>query len=726
MNALRRFHLLLLLAHRYCIRRPKTILISTLILFALSLMGLQHQVFWLSFDYMLDPDLKTSASLISLQENYDDHHPLLLRVFRKDHQPLTERDICDLELWTTRLQHKRDDIARIFSPLNIRQGVNPERNKLWYFKAVKLNCEAASDQAPDWSPLADSHWVGNLVSRDLSGRDILFEIVFLSNDRNPKFGSFDPIVVDEVLDDLRGEFLRTRPHLDYQQGGLAAVENFTKIGYGWIGLLNIAVLLVLLSVIYFLYSSWRACLIAAFNLIVGTLMLQGLMANLGIAVDVLNNNLFLMLAVSTIEDLLFLGFVAQKNRGASWRMPFRQTLMPCFLTSLTTAIGFWSLGVTDMKIMRNFGWLAGTGAMIEWTLLFMVVPAAMKQWSWFRDWVGQERRRLLNKIDSWMRFNLPRPVALASLLIIPFGIWCATKLRTEERPERVFSPSHQYNQFMRDLGSTRGFWSSANLVFAPGMSMEEQAQLEERVTKHAIVSSYESYLDVYRFTIRKLPERWHLLVDNEMQNSAVFNRWHGKDDSRRTLLYLNTSDVVQIEKMRHDVDSVCRGRCGLAGIIVTYGEWASRIESTLFESLWVSIILVCGVLLVILWQLGLRDYFPILTALLWGPSALVVLLWLFDVPVYFVTCLFAATVMGLAGDNTIQYLWGKKSGPTAARMEILGGASFLVSITMALMAVTMQGAYFAPARTLGILLAGGILLTFAGDFYVLKALLRRD
>ncbi|MCP5463614.1 MAG: MMPL family transporter [Deltaproteobacteria bacterium] len=51
-----------------------------------------------------------------------------------------------------------------------------------------------------------------------------------------------------------------------------------------------------------------------------------------------------------------------------------QTLFPCFLTSLTTAVGFLSLTVSQLRPLREFGILAAIGVCVAFVFTFSVLP----------------------------------------------------------------------------------------------------------------------------------------------------------------------------------------------------------------------------------------------------------------------------------------------------------------------------------------------------------------
>ena len=84
----------------------------------------------------------------------------------------------------------------------------------------------------------------------------------------------------------------------------------------------------------------------------------------------------------------------------------------------------------------------------------------------------------------------------------------------------------------------------------------------------------------------------------------------------------------------------------------------------------------------------------------------------------------ASILVGIAGDNAILYLFLSGRGKSVdGGLTRMGPASWLVAIgTMAASSVFFFG-YFAPMRTLGLMLIAGFALVFFGDVFVLRSLL---
>ena len=98
------------------------------------------------------------------------------------------------------------------------------------------------------------------------------------------------------------------------------------------------------------------------------------------------------------------------------------------------------------------------------------------------------------------------------------------------------------------------------------------------------------------------------------------------------------------------------------------------------------------------------------------------------IEVNLMTCMFASVLVGLTGDNAIQFLMGShmKNGRAdlASGIDGRGGASVICSLLMATAALFFLLSYFGPPRAFGLLLSSGLLAALFGDLWILRSLLK--
>ena len=99
---------------------------------------------------------------------------------------------------------------------------------------------------------------------------------------------------------------------------------------------------------------------------------------------------------------------------------------------------------------------------------------------------------------------------------------------------------------------------------------------------------------------------------------------------------------------------------------------------------------------------------------------------IFQLKVNFLTCIFASVLVGLTGDNAIQFLFGSKRSALEVGVLKRGSASILTSVLMAGASFVFLGSYFDPPKKFGVLLAGGLLASLLGDLWILKGLKQKQ
>ena len=109
----------------------------------------------------------------------------------------------------------------------------------------------------------------------------------------------------------------------------------------------------------------------------------GLLGSLGAELTLFTSTLPTLLMVVSVADgvHLALRFRARRLQGLSPQaaslQALRETLFPCFLTSLTTAIGFGSLAFAEIPDLRDFGTFACLGVGIAFLLTIVFLPCLL-------------------------------------------------------------------------------------------------------------------------------------------------------------------------------------------------------------------------------------------------------------------------------------------------------------------------------------------------------------
>jgi uncharacterized protein len=194
--------------------------------------------------------------------------------------------------------------------------------------------------------------------------------------------------------------------------------------------------LVLISafVSFFIFRNIRGVIVPMVVILATSIFVYGIMGFLEIGLHPMTTLLSPLIFVVGIADSVHVlveieNSLAQRSSGDSlYDAIHRATalvLPPCFVTSLTTTIGFGSLVISDIAPVAEFGFLAAIGTSLAFVLTFSLVPAI---WLLLPDRAiepGQAKRA--PRVDGLGRFVMRATHILGAASLI-FGVYCVSKL----------------------------------------------------------------------------------------------------------------------------------------------------------------------------------------------------------------------------------------------------------------------------------------------------------
>ncbi|MEZ4271291.1 MAG: MMPL family transporter [Myxococcota bacterium] len=170
------------------------------------------------------------------------------------------------------------------------------------------------------------------------------------------------------------------------------------------------------------------------------LMVVGAMAWANEPFNILNNIIPLLVLIIGISDGIHLigrygeVFREQPDRKVASAATFQYMAVACFLTSATTAAGFFSLAVSKTELLRRFGITAGLGVMVVYVVTILWIPALL-------TWVSPPRRLAQATHDgateAWLGsltqriVRHPMKVLMAAVVALCIGIAGTTFLRVD-------------------------------------------------------------------------------------------------------------------------------------------------------------------------------------------------------------------------------------------------------------------------------------------------------
>ncbi len=488
-------------------------------------------------------------------------------------------------------------------------------------------------------------------------------------------------------------------------------------------MLNLSVLVLLPLLALMLWSSLRMGLVMLATMLVTGLATYGLMGWAGHPIDSLSAILFLVICFASLEDFVFLVHAGQR-RGSIDASVFKTLYWPSFFTSLTTVIGFVSLMSSPIVMVQRFGLWAGVGAAIEWCVCFYMLPKLFEVFPALGN-VNRSQTRAAKWLEALGRLHISKFGARALVLLPIVSLLFFHNLKTHNDPFEIFSKNHPIN-IDTNLQKNRDQW----LARADLVSLGPVTQAEWTLAKHIALEALgqsslddeESFKKGLLVELGQMPEERQALVERLWTQSETRKTFASGSGTRRGTVYLTSLDATQLAAVNERLIER-QSPARLTGAYNVYQEFSEMVLRTLESSAVITMLLVSVVILILALKFGLARQAPLLIlSALWGPIVLLAGCALFGIQISVNLAPFAAVLMGLSGDNAIQYIFASRDGLTRA-LDERGGASVQSALMMAVIGAVPALSAFEPPKTLALFLVLGMMLGLLGDLILLRSLL---
>jgi uncharacterized protein len=662
---------------------------------------------------LVDKDFNTYNSLQLLNQEFDDKNQLQL-VFTKPFW--TEIELCQMRKIVTEFYLGRTDIKRLSSTFGLKTFTENADN-VKTTDLIQLNCDAPTNQNKNSELLKikDSPWDKILNSKTTF--DLVVQMGLVDNDVNGRFGDFNP----EVIDDIKSEFAKKMKAANIEAplmlSGLVPFKYHLKKGYQILQAMNLLSLVICIFIFWFFYRSMKASFIFITSVTMTTVIVYGGMAVAGHSIDMLSNALPLMLTMSCLEDFIFLCHF--RSHGYNFKKTFHKIILPSFLTSLTTAIGFGSLIFSELSIIRRFGTWAAVGSMVEWVILFLIFPVALilfpklhfeiveKKFSFFNFQISSN----ITKVFKWLAYA-----------VIPLSVWASTQIHINDAPDKIFPKGHPIQNYIAWFKENKN-WTADFSILSDQKNTDFQKKIDAVLSTNKDVIAFESPNLVQDYLVHNISKPFQDTLKKQWVESGFARRLISENNISRHIIYVKNASVESMNQINDFLNTnLCTTNdlktCVTAGNAISYAEFGSRILKTLLDSLLVSLVLV-SIVILIFRTVDLKTTFYLILSSIWGPLALIVFFGVFKIPVFYVTSICASLLVGLAGDNAIQFMYFSKK--INKSVNFLESAALKITLGMMSLCLILFISPFTPLINLGGIFVLSFIFLYVGDVLILKA-----
>jgi len=303
----------------------------------------------------------------------------------------------------------------------------------------------------------------------------------------------------------------------------------------------------------------------------------------------------------------------------------------------------------------------------------------------------------------------------------------------QDDPKRMLPSSHSFRVELERTKSDLGWEFPVSIVFPLGRELDVIAEITAETKKISGVAAVESLSEIAHWMGKGLSAETQDVVLRDTVFRGMTRRFQASEGTGRIVLYVKSASLESIADLRKTVETKICGQyeCRLVGEIVAYADFVRSVSETLFESLISGLFTIVALILALAFvRLDLSDCSYVaprlIASILWGPMAMLALLAASQVALNMVTLICASVVVGLTGDNAIQFLYARRIKSRSDLLVALADRSegaFVTGGLTALASLVFLISYFDPPRVLGVLLFCCFLLSLIGDTYGLRLLM---
>lgn len=243
----------------------------------------------------------------------------------------------------------------------------------------------------------------------------------------------------EQIERMQADFPQLRFYLTGQVMQNDAFGEATARDLG--SLLPLALLLIVLGAGFYL-RSWQATLVMTIVMLSSILLALGSAGWLGLSITSVSASAPLIILTMAVADCMHLlqGYRKSRRFGAEHSAAVTESLQanrwPIVLTSLTTAIGFLSMNLSDSPPFRDLGTITALGVLWAMGLSLSLAPALLRLLPAGKVPKTQQTR-LTAGLDYLARRAIGRPVLVAASLILG-GVLLGANLHRNSIDDTLF------------------------------------------------------------------------------------------------------------------------------------------------------------------------------------------------------------------------------------------------------------------------------------------------
>lgn len=499
-------------------------------------------------------------------------------------------------------------------------------------------------------------------------------------------------------------------------------------------------LLICLGLLYYWIHDWKLSLSVLGLTLWAIELTLTIFRLLGGEMNFILGALSIMVMIFTLEAALHILHYYRSSLGCE--DPLGQALKlswkPCLVSMITTVIGLFSISVTDIVPVTQFGYASALGAVVAVLTGVLITPAILSVLPVAHAHEEAETEGIgFQRLGNWLMGSY-RQVVWVSAGLVAVALVGLFDLETKIDP-LDFLPKN--SKAMRDVQMVEAELTNIDSIEAvidfsgsqlPFVDRLKQARsIEQTLRTHP---SVRHTMSASAFFPEQLPDNALALMKilQKAESRRGKNEFIVGDERLwRISARIDKSRGKTVHQVYHDLQEMTAGQPVLFTGIAPLLEQA---QHEIFDGFWKSFASAFVVLLTVM-VLFLRSFKMAVLAMVPNIAPLCVVFGFLGwtgLPVDIGIMMTASIALGISVDGTFHYLVRYqeqcelgRSGTQAVRVALLttGGPIFesIVVSSIGMLALTLSS--FAPTARFGLLMASLLMAALAGDLVLLPALL---
>ncbi len=580
----------------------------------------------------------------------------------------------------------------------------------------------------------------------LISRDLKFSKIILSSE-NP----IDRMVEKDIKEVIESNEYVKYSNWKWHEAGLPVLRTryVELVEYERGIFIPIAFIIAAITLIW-IFRQIRMLIIALTSILVSIIWVSGIMSLANISINVISYLTFNLLMIIGVSDAIHLlmkyheEINKNKNKTQSLEKVIQKIGSALFLTSFTTAVGFLSLSITNIRILQEFGIIMGVGIGILFIVTILVMPIML---FYVEIPKSTHIKRLILKRKKSLSFqslkavqDYPKAIILSSIIVLIVSIYGLTQIDSNVTVLGDLKPSNKLHKDITFVEHNFGGTLPLELIVsASGLPLSKDLYIKTNTTNS--IDNPEFYKKINIFmqrlnnysSIKSVSGYWNMDGNINAQQTKYTN----KDRTEiRISCGIENIDSEQADLLKKDIRneylSIFDNDTGLK--ITGSTLLALKMNRYLIKSLLNSFIIAFIVIFIsmnILFRslkLSLVSIIPNVIPLLFAGA----IMGFFGIELRPATAMTFSIALGIAVDDTIHFLSRFRSEflltknhekATTTTILTTGRAIIGTSITLGMGFLVLLFSNFKPNFEFGILATIILMIALLSSLILLPALI---